>query len=200
MTNSVITKLDTDGNFHELGSYSLEPKQALIAYYMQNEKKNFNTWDYPSDIEGVRERPSKTGYFYNKGEDVIFSTLQKENAILINSVNEVRWVAKLKEYTTFEFTTKEEVYIGDADYECGLFRLFINSDGTKDVMAASDDDYDVLDDVTGSFDLEAIATICQNSNAYDSTEEYIRHYHYRKTQGEDVDVPEPYTSQEKVAL
>jgi hypothetical protein len=71
--SSVIRKLDENGDFHMLATYSLEPEKALIAYYMQQEKSNFNTWDYPEKIEAIRQYPSGSGYFYNKGDDVIYS-------------------------------------------------------------------------------------------------------------------------------
>jgi hypothetical protein len=81
MPNSVIRKLDEQGEFHDLANYTLEPKQALIAYYMQNEKKTFNTWDYPDHIDAIRERTMGLGFFYEKGEDIIYS--RPEEAVTI---------------------------------------------------------------------------------------------------------------------
>jgi hypothetical protein len=73
MTTSIIRMLDGEGEFHDLCSYSLDPKKALIAYYMQQEKKSFNTWDYPAEVDAIQERPMGLGYMYNKGDAVIYS-------------------------------------------------------------------------------------------------------------------------------
>lgn len=78
MTQSIVRKLDADGEFHDLATYSLEPKAALIAYYMQNEKKTYNTWSYPTDLDDIRERPMGLGYMYSKGDDLIYSRLEEE--------------------------------------------------------------------------------------------------------------------------
>ncbi|MEB2277019.1 hypothetical protein LAV82_23655 [Bacillus sp. ILBB4] len=75
---SEIMKLDTDGEFHSLATYSLDPEQALIAYYMQQEKRTYNTWNYPEKVEAIKERPMGLGFFYNKGEDVIYSRPTEE--------------------------------------------------------------------------------------------------------------------------
>ena len=75
---TVIRKLDSEGEFHDLASYGLDPKRALIAYYMQNEKNSFNTWDYPENVDQIKERTMQLGYYYNKGDDVIYSRLQEE--------------------------------------------------------------------------------------------------------------------------
>jgi hypothetical protein len=80
MTVSIIRKLDADGELHNLAVYSLEPKAALIAYYMQNEKKTYNTWDYPKDLDVIRERPMGLGFMYSVGDDLIYSRLQEEQA------------------------------------------------------------------------------------------------------------------------
>jgi|GEM_PF-5723862 len=73
MAVSVVMMLDEDGEFHELARYTLEPKQALIAYYMQHEKKNFKTYEYPDDLDVIQERSFGRGYQYWKGDAVIYS-------------------------------------------------------------------------------------------------------------------------------
>lgn len=78
MSLSVIMKLDEDGEFHELATYTLPPKQALIAYYMQTEKKNFNTHQYPKDLDCIHERAFGKGYQYFKGDVVIYSKWVEE--------------------------------------------------------------------------------------------------------------------------
>lgn len=76
--SSVIMKLDADGDFHELATYSLEPKQALIAFYMQTEKKNFNTWEYPQDLDFIYPRAFGRGYMYHKKDITIYSREEEE--------------------------------------------------------------------------------------------------------------------------
>jgi hypothetical protein len=85
---------------------------------------------------------------------------------------------------TYEFTTKEDVYIEEADFETELFRLFINKDGTLGIFVANDEDYDIQEDVTIHFDVEAIKTICINSNAENVTDKYDAHYIERRENGE----------------
>ena len=75
---TTIKKLDKDGEFHDLASYTLHPEQALIAYYMQNEKKNFNTWDYPDHIDVIKERPMGLGFYYMKGEETIYAKYEED--------------------------------------------------------------------------------------------------------------------------
>lgn len=75
--NSTISLLDTEGNIKELTSYSLNPKDALIAYYMQQEKKNYSTWDYPKELDNIKERKSGKGYYYTQGNgNIIVSTIK----------------------------------------------------------------------------------------------------------------------------
>lgn len=81
MTSSIVRKLDAEGEFYDLATYSLEPKAALIAYYMQNTKKTYNTWNYPTDLDHIRERPMGLGYMYSSGEDIIYSRLEEEMSI-----------------------------------------------------------------------------------------------------------------------
>ena len=51
------------GNIEKKSEYTIEGKKALIAYIMQLQK-NFNTWDYPNDIKGIRESKVKKNHFY----------------------------------------------------------------------------------------------------------------------------------------
>lgn len=44
--------------------YSLPAKQALINWIMSNVKMNNNTWDYPNEMDGIRESTTKQGVFY----------------------------------------------------------------------------------------------------------------------------------------
>ena len=44
----------TKGEFVEEYLYTLPPKKALICAINQH-KGNFNTWEYPNDIEGIHK-------------------------------------------------------------------------------------------------------------------------------------------------
>ena len=76
MTN--ILALRPDGKIEEVAWYTLEPKAALIAFYMQHEKRNHNTWEYPQDIPGViKEYPKHPGAWYFDAPDgTVYSTNQ----------------------------------------------------------------------------------------------------------------------------
>ncbi len=39
--------------------YDLPPKKALIAYVCQFIEKNNNTWNYPDDMEEIRQRAKR---------------------------------------------------------------------------------------------------------------------------------------------
>lgn len=81
MTVSIIRMLDADGEFHDLAEYTLSPKEALIAYYMQHVKKSFNTCNYPKDLDVIRERPMGLGYVYDNGDVVIYSRPKEAVAV-----------------------------------------------------------------------------------------------------------------------
>ena len=44
--------------------YSLEPKKALIAFVMQDIHNNFNTWEYPEHIKGIRRSDTFADHWY----------------------------------------------------------------------------------------------------------------------------------------
>lgn len=71
---TVIKMLDTNGDFHELATYSLEQKEALIAFYMQEEKRNLNTSRYPKEISAIRQLPSGRYSYERNNGDVIYAT------------------------------------------------------------------------------------------------------------------------------
>ena len=50
-----IRILDTDGVIKHIASYSpaLTEKQALVNFIIQYMKHDFNTWDYPKEIDGM---------------------------------------------------------------------------------------------------------------------------------------------------
>ena len=56
-------KENGDGNINKIAEYTLSPKEALIAFVMQS-RKNFNTWDYPKEIKGMRESNTVPNHWY----------------------------------------------------------------------------------------------------------------------------------------
>lgn len=71
---SLIYELDQNGNINKKAEYTCNTKQALINYIMQFKKKNFNTWNYPEHIDGIRESSKKdNSYYYDFGDIVIAS-------------------------------------------------------------------------------------------------------------------------------
>lgn len=112
--------------------------------------------------------------------------IMKRNLFNRNSINEVNFVVKLNNYTTYEFETIDTIYVDEAEDEFNLFRLFINSDGSKDIMVANDDDFDIHEDVSYLFDIDDIESFCLDSAVVDITKDYIEHYNERIKDGEDL--------------
>lgn len=56
-------KENGDGSISKIAEYTLNPREALICFIMQD-KKNFNTWDYPKEIEGIRESEILPNHWY----------------------------------------------------------------------------------------------------------------------------------------
>jgi hypothetical protein len=88
----------------------------------------------------------------------------------------VNWKVQTEEYTTYEFTTAEDVFVEEADSEFDLFRLFINKDGSTEIFVANNGDYDIHEDVTGLFDNKGIRYFCETASVPDVTEDYLAHY------------------------
>jgi len=44
--------------------YFLNPYDALKCYIMQSLKKDYCTWDYPINIDGIKESVKKGAYYY----------------------------------------------------------------------------------------------------------------------------------------
>ena len=59
---SVILELKEQGGLNKLAEYSLPPRQALVAFIEQDVRKNFNHWNYPTQIDGMRE--GAPGHWY----------------------------------------------------------------------------------------------------------------------------------------
>lgn len=48
-----IMELNTDGDYKELATYTLEPKKALISFIQGEVLSNRNTYRYPEHMEGI---------------------------------------------------------------------------------------------------------------------------------------------------
>lgn len=59
----IYTMDEKTGKIERAAVYSLDPKQAIIAYIMQA-RKNFNTWNYPADMPGIRESGRRVNHLY----------------------------------------------------------------------------------------------------------------------------------------
>ena len=53
-----------DGDMHRVATFSIPPKQALVAYIMQTIEKDFSTWQYPEKIAGMRESQTVADHWY----------------------------------------------------------------------------------------------------------------------------------------
>ena len=55
-----------EGNpqMRKVAEYSTSPKEALVAYVEQFVFENFNTWEYPEKIEGMRESSTLADHWY----------------------------------------------------------------------------------------------------------------------------------------
>jgi hypothetical protein len=62
MTNIFVMD-EQSGKIMIKATYSLDPKRAIIAYIMQS-RSNWNTWEYPEDIAGIRESTKAANHFY----------------------------------------------------------------------------------------------------------------------------------------
>ena len=76
MKISIIYELNENGNIAKKAIYSLNTKQALIAYIMQKQN-NFNTWEYPTELEGIRESKTKQNHYYFDYNNIVISSYPK---------------------------------------------------------------------------------------------------------------------------
>ena len=56
-------KENGDGNINKIAEYTINPKDALVCFIMQS-RKNFNTWNYPQEIKGMRESKTVSNHWY----------------------------------------------------------------------------------------------------------------------------------------
>lgn len=76
MKFSDIYYLYNDGRLEHRCLYSLNTSDALIAYLKQL-RSNYNTWEYPTDIEGIYFGKNGCCY-YNCKEFIIVSIMHNE--------------------------------------------------------------------------------------------------------------------------
>lgn len=76
---SMIYVLEEGKGYRKAAEYSLPPKQALVAFIKQTLENNFNTWDYPETVEGMRESSTIKDHWYY---DVFKSRGAKMNATI----------------------------------------------------------------------------------------------------------------------
>lgn len=74
MPKSIIFELNESGNIERKAEYTTEPKQALINYVMQFKKNNFNTWDYPKELNGIVESKKAKDHFYYDYENIVIAS------------------------------------------------------------------------------------------------------------------------------
>jgi hypothetical protein len=64
MTTTIYKMDEKTGKIDRQATYTVPGKQAIINYIMQYIKHNFNTWQYPQDINGIRESDSRKHTYY----------------------------------------------------------------------------------------------------------------------------------------
>lgn len=62
--NTTIFECDSNGRINKLAVYSIAPEKALISYIQQYIHGNWNTWEYPKHMKGIRESKIKKNHFY----------------------------------------------------------------------------------------------------------------------------------------
>lgn len=69
---STIYKLDEQNHMERVATYSVPPKQAMVNYIMQFINKNFNTWEYPEIIKGMRQsKLVPSNWYYDNNNEVL---------------------------------------------------------------------------------------------------------------------------------
>lgn len=78
-----IKALNPSGEIKTVAVYSLEAKQSLINFIMQK-KGNYNWWEYPTELDGVRQSNTKIDtYFFDDGDICYGAFPRKEVRIAV---------------------------------------------------------------------------------------------------------------------
>lgn len=64
MSTMIYELQEKTGKINKLAIYTVDPKRALINFIMQYIHNNFNTWNYPEHINGIRESDTVKQHFY----------------------------------------------------------------------------------------------------------------------------------------
>ena len=65
MTSTIYELRENEGpELKKRAVYSLPPKKAIVCYIEQVLFHNTNTWDYPEEIEGMRQSSTVADHWY----------------------------------------------------------------------------------------------------------------------------------------
>ena len=56
-------KENGDGGVRKIAEYTLPPKKAMVNFIMQS-RGNYNTWEYPETIKGIRQSDTVPDLWY----------------------------------------------------------------------------------------------------------------------------------------
>jgi hypothetical protein len=146
--------------------------------------KKIKAMSWAENHQHEYEQPLKVEW-HPKDEWVVFWQLPEE--VSNNEISHFNWVVHTPKYDTWEFVTCNDIWIDESDMETDLFRLFIWKDGRVEVMVANTQDYDIHEDASYLFDLDAIEAAAKAStpDIDDATQEYINHYKVYVFKGRD---------------
>lgn len=74
---SIIYELNEEGKIEEKARYTCNSKIALINYIKQFKEKNFNTWEYPKTLKGLRQSTIKNNVWYIDYNNMVISSIGK---------------------------------------------------------------------------------------------------------------------------
>jgi hypothetical protein len=60
----IYTLAEGEPDIRKRAEYTLPPKKALVCFIEQFINKNFNTWEYPEEIKGMRESETVKDHWY----------------------------------------------------------------------------------------------------------------------------------------
>ena len=74
---TTIYALSPDGEITEAATYDLPPQRAMIAFYMQRKRNDYNTWKYPDTLPELRQAMDEEWYFTAK-DGTLYSTVTED--------------------------------------------------------------------------------------------------------------------------